>query len=163
MVVYLSLGSNIGDRKNHLRTAITQLADPQFRVIRTSSVYITEPRDYADQDRFLNIVLEADTQFGPFDLLKRCQMLERDAGRARTISKGPRTLDIDIIFYDSLVLRTFELTIPHPRYAERRFVLTPLAEIAGEFVDPQRRMTVQQLVKMCADPSEVVLHSEPLL
>ena len=163
MVVYLSLGSNIGDREKYLRAATTRLANGRLKIHRTASVYITEPRDYADQDWFLNTVIEAEVQYSPVELLEQCLAVEKDTGRVRTMFKGPRTLDIDIIFYDSLIIDKPGLHIPHPRYPDRRFVLTPLVEIAAEFIDPQRRMSVRAVADLCSDHSGVNLYRPPLL
>jgi 7,8-dihydro-6-hydroxymethylpterin-pyrophosphokinase len=89
--------------------------------------------------------------------------VEREAGRVRTLSRGPRPLDIDILFYGKLEIRSANLTIPHPRYADRRFVLVPLAELAPDFRDPIRNLTIQQLLERCPDSGEVRLHAAPLL
>ena len=163
MVVYLSLGSNIGNREDYLRAAITRLAEERLNIVRTSSVYITEPRDYVDQAWFLNTVVQAEAQYPPDELLELCLAVEKEAGRVRSLLKGPRTLDIDIIFYDSFLVEKPGLHIPHPRYAERRFVLTPLVQIAADFIDPQRRMAVRDVAELCADQSAVNLYGPPLL
>src|SRR5271157_1770740 len=128
--IYLSLGSNVGDREANLRTAIERLAAPDLRVLRTSPVYETEPVDCTAQRWFLNLVVEAETGLFPMQLLARMGKIERALGRIRAVPKGPRTIDIDILLYGQAVIRSATLEIPHPRMAERRFVLAPLADRA---------------------------------
>ena len=162
MKTFLSLGSNVGDRENHLRAALFQLQRRRIGVERSASTYLTEPRDYAEQPWFLNTVIETTTELTPLDLLQQCLTIEREAGRVRTVEKGPRSIDIDIILYGSFFVQTPELTIPHPRYANRRFVLVPLAEIAPDFVDPVRRLSVKQLLERTSDSGSVQLYGPPL-
>jgi 2-amino-4-hydroxy-6-hydroxymethyldihydropteridine diphosphokinase len=126
-------------------------------------LYITEPRDITDQPWFINTVFIVETHWKPLELLDQCLEVEREAGRVRTLSRGPRPLDIDILFYGKLEIRSANLTIPHPRYADRRFVLVPLAELAPDFRDPIRNLTIQQLLERCPDSGEVRLHAAPLL
>jgi len=145
--VYLSLGSNVGDRMAHLRAALDRLAGPDLRVARVSAVYETEPVDYTAQDWFLNLVVEAATRLGPFELLARAQAIESALGRVRTVAKGPRTIDIDILLYGERVVRTAALEIPHPRMHERRFVLAPLAELAPALRHPVTHRTVQEMLE----------------
>jgi len=144
--IYLSLGSNLGDRVQHLARALEQLAAPDLHVLRSSPIYETEPVDYANQGWFLNLVVEAETTLFPKQLLHRTQRIERDLGRIRTIPKGPRTLDIDILFYAQSTVRTPELEIPHPRVAERRFVLAPLADLSPALRHPVTHKTVAQML-----------------
>jgi 2-amino-4-hydroxy-6-hydroxymethyldihydropteridine diphosphokinase len=163
MVIYLGLGSNLGDRENYLHAAVAWLEQDQIQVVRSASVYMTEPRDYVDQPWFLNTVIQVNADLSPAELWQRCLGVEREAGRVRTHDKGPRTLDVDIIFHDSLVIETPELTIPHSRYHERRFVLAPLMEIAPDFIDPKRGVRVRELFDACADLSTVEIYGPPLL
>jgi 2-amino-4-hydroxy-6-hydroxymethyldihydropteridine diphosphokinase len=144
--VFLSLGSNIGDREAMLRTAIEALPAAGVEVTRTSSLYETEPQDVRDQRWFLNLIAECRTDLFPVQLLGRLKKIELLLGRKRTIPKGPRTIDIDIILYGSAVVRTPALEIPHPRFRERRFVLEPLAELAPDLRDPVSRQTVAALL-----------------
>ena len=163
MSIVLGLGSNVGDREEHLRHAVTSLRQRRITVLRSASLYLTEPRDFADQPWFLNTVAEVDTDMDPFELLEQCLAVERQAGRIRDHSRGPRPIDIDILIYRELQIRTANLTVPHPRYADRRFVLVPLAELAPDFRDPIRNITMRQLLDQCPDPGEVRLHAPPLL
>jgi 2-amino-4-hydroxy-6-hydroxymethyldihydropteridine diphosphokinase len=156
---YLSLGSNIGDRDANLRTAIERLAAPGLRVLRVSPVYETEPVDYTDQRWFLNLVIEAQTSLFPLQLLARTQKVERVLGRVRTVPKGPRTIDIDILLYGTAVVRGGKLEIPHPRMAGRRFVLVPLHDLAPGLRHPVSRTTVAELLR-AAPPAVVrLIHS----
>jgi 2-amino-4-hydroxy-6-hydroxymethyldihydropteridine diphosphokinase len=144
--VYLSLGSNLGDRAEYLRRAIEALDQAGVRVLRVSRVRETEPVDVTDQPRFLNLVVEAETDLAPGELLARTQAIERELGRVRTRPKGPRTIDIDILLYGSLVAETPELSVPHPRMAMRRFVLEPLAELAPDLRHPVTQETAREML-----------------
>jgi 2-amino-4-hydroxy-6-hydroxymethyldihydropteridine diphosphokinase len=139
--VYLSLGSNIGDREANLLAAIARL-DP----LRVSPIYETEPVDVTDQPWFLNVVIELETGLFPRQFLAQTQRIERELGRVRAAPKGPRTIDIDILLFGDVVMRTTELTIPHPRMAERRFVLQPLADMAPELRHPVTHQTVRAML-----------------
>lgn len=134
---YLSLGSNMGDRRAHLVSAMHMLAqNPMIEVLKVSSVYETEPWGMADQRFFYNIVALIQTKLSPINLLQFCQQIEQKQHRERDIPWGPRTLDIDILCYGDLTLNSPELTIPHPRMEERDFVQVPLAEVMhGEFFE----------------------------
>src|SRR5690348_5814184 len=147
---YLSLGSNVGDRESHLARAVERLAAEDTRVVRASSVYQTQPRDVVDQPWFLNQVVEIETSLMPMQLLTRTQKLERALGRVPTFDKGPRVIDIDILFFGSTVVATPGLDIPHPRLADRRFVLEPLAELAPEMRHPQTGKTVKEMLGQVA-------------
>lgn len=144
--IYLGLGSNLGDRRANLAQAVKRLEAPDLRVKRASSIYETEPRDVPQQPWFLNQVVEADTDLFPKQLLSRIQKIEREMGRKRIVSKGPRVIDIDILLFGDSVLATPELEIPHPRMIERRFVLEPLAELAPDLRDPVTGRTVRELL-----------------
>jgi 2-amino-4-hydroxy-6-hydroxymethyldihydropteridine diphosphokinase len=145
--VYLSLGSNIGDRASNLQAALEQLTAPDLRVLRTSPAYETEPVEYTAQRWFLNLVAEAATELLPMQLLLRIGRVERALGRVRTVPKGPRTIDIDILFYGRSIVRSARLEIPHPRIADRRFVLAPLADLAPDLRHPVTRKTVREMLE----------------
>ena len=144
--VYLSLGSNLGDRERHLQRAVECLDSAGLQVLRISSVFETDPVDKLDQPRFLNAVVEARTTLLPRQLLARTSKLERRLGRKRLVNKGPRTIDIDILLYGGAIVNTHDLTLPHPRMAERRFVLEPLAELAPGLRHPVTRRTIAELL-----------------
>jgi len=144
--VYLGLGSNVGEREEMLQTAIDRLHSRELRIERISSVYETEPQGRRNQRWFLNLVAEARTDLFPRQLLGRIGKIERELGRRRMLSNGPRTIDIVILLFGGFVVETAELTIPHPRIAERRFVLAPMVELAPELRDPVTRKTMRELL-----------------
>lgn len=143
---YLSLGSNTGDRQEMLRAALRLLESPGLHVARVSPVYETEPQDFKDQPWFLNVVAEVQTELFPRQLLARIHRIERQLGRRRSIPKGPRTIDIDILLYGESVIDSPDLVVPHPRMPERRFVLQPLADLAPDLRHPVLRRTVRELL-----------------
>ena len=144
--VYLSLGSNLGDREWALREALRLLRAPDLRVARVSPVYETEPQDMRAQPWFLNLVAEIETDLFPRQLLARIQKIEKQLGRKRGVPKGPRTLDIDILLFGNSVIDAPDLVVPHPRMTERRFVLEPLAQLSPELRHPVLRRTVSELL-----------------
>jgi 2-amino-4-hydroxy-6-hydroxymethyldihydropteridine diphosphokinase len=143
--VYLSLGSNLGDRAAHLRAAVELLLEAGT-VKATSSFYETEPVDFRDQPWFLNSVVALETGKTPRELLAHALAIEEKMGRRRTRDKGPRTIDIDILLYGDRVIDEPGLKIPHPAMQERRFVLEPLAEIAPEAFHPVLKKTALELL-----------------
>ena len=147
MTVYFSLGSNLGHRERNLRAAIKRLEAPDLRVVRVSPVYETEPVDYTDQEWFLNLAVEVETPLSPEELMVRTQQVEHDLGRVRTVPKGPRILDIDILLYGDAVVHTAALEIPHPRMEQRRFVLAPLADLAPDLRHPVSGRTVREMLE----------------
>ena len=146
-VIYLALGSNLGDRAANLRTAIDSLPATGILVLRESPIYETEPVGYARQGWFLNMVVEAETALFPMQLLARTAKIERALGRVRMIPNGPRTIDIDILLYGKALVRSARLEIPHPRMQERRFVLAPLADLSPGLRHPVSRKTVRQMLE----------------
>ena len=130
---YLSLGSNICDKKKNLEEALTSLKS-RLKIINISSYYETEPVDYKDQDWFLNIVAEVETDLTPYELLDYCQSIEKDMKRVKKIRFGPRNIDVDILLYEDFKSEEEKLTIPHPRMKERAFVMIPLFEIAPDIL-----------------------------
>jgi 2-amino-4-hydroxy-6-hydroxymethyldihydropteridine diphosphokinase len=145
-LVYIALGSNLGDRAENLRQAREQITAPDLRVLRASSIYETAPRDVTDQPWFLNQVIECETELFPRQLLERLQKIERAIGRKRRIAKGPREIDLDILLFGDAVMKAPELEVPHPRLPERRFVLEPLAELVPEKRHPGTRRTMREML-----------------
>jgi 2-amino-4-hydroxy-6-hydroxymethyldihydropteridine diphosphokinase len=157
--IYLSVGSNLGDRERNLRSAVERLDSPTLHVLRVSPIYETEPVDLLDQRWFLNLVLEGETNLFPMQLLSRTASIERDLGRVRTVPKGPRTLDIDILLYGRAVVHTPKLEIPHPRMPERRFVLVPLADLSPDLRHPVLHRSVRELLDRAPPQKLRLLHS----
>jgi 2-amino-4-hydroxy-6-hydroxymethyldihydropteridine diphosphokinase len=137
--VYIALGSNLGDRARNLEIARGSLEAAGVKIVRTSSVYETEPREMAQQPWFLNQV--------PRQLLSALLKIEREMGRKRLTPKGPRVIDLDILLYGEAVVHAGDLEIPHPRLAERRFVLEPLSELAPELRHPVTRRSVREMLE----------------
>jgi len=144
-MIYIALGTNLGDRVANLRAAIESLA-PDVKVLRASTIYETPPWGYTDQPAFLNMVIEAESSLHPRALLDYLKEKEKSLGRVESFRYGPRQIDLDILFYDDLVLDEEDLTIPHPRLHERAFVLVPLAELAPELVHPVLGEKVKDLL-----------------
>ena len=147
-IVYLALGTNLGDRPANLKQAIAALT-PQMEVKAKSQVYETPPWGFEDQPKFLNQVIKANTYLDPEPLLKHLKRLEVALGRKESFPNGPRLIDMDILFYDDLVLEKPSLVLPHPRLHERGFVLLPLLEIAPNLVHPVHKKSVREMAEMC--------------
>ncbi len=144
---FLSLGSNIGNREFYLQQALKQLIENKIYVTDFSSVYETNPVGVEGQNDYLNMVVEVHTDYGPRELLEKCLSIEKELGRERVVHWGPRTIDIDIILYDDLIMDSEDLIIPHPRMQERGFVLIPLAEIDHSVHLPGLNKTAGELVE----------------
>jgi 2-amino-4-hydroxy-6-hydroxymethyldihydropteridine diphosphokinase len=149
---YIALGSNMGNRFENLRQAIEKLNQiTEIKVVNTSSVYETDPVGYEEQDQFLNMVLEAETNLEPFQLLSVCMKIERELGRKRGIRWGPRTMDLDILLYNQENIKSEMLTVPHPRMHERAFVMVPLIEIQPNIMLPGTDRTLQAVLEDIPD------------
>ncbi|HUG33720.1 MAG TPA: 2-amino-4-hydroxy-6-hydroxymethyldihydropteridine diphosphokinase [Anaerolineales bacterium] len=142
--VYLALGTNLGNRAANLKEAIASLP-PQMEVKAKSDVYESQPWGFSDQPMFLNQVVRAETYLKPEPLLKHLKRLETALGRKPSFENGPRLIDIDILFYDDLVLYSHALMIPHPHMHERGFVLVPMMDIAPDFEHPVKKKTIREL------------------
>jgi 2-amino-4-hydroxy-6-hydroxymethyldihydropteridine diphosphokinase len=159
-LVYLSLGSNLGDREGYLRDALSRL-QRLGAITRVSALYETQPVEVeGEQPWFLNCAVRIETELLPTQFLNRMLAIEQSMGRTRIAPKGPRTIDIDVIFFGDDVLNTPELTIPHPAMQQRRFVLEPLAEIAPDAIHPVLKRTVRDLLDSL--PVDSAFVSKPL-
>lgn len=147
--VYLSLGTNIGDRENNLKLAVKMLNDREgINIKAISSIYETVPVGYVDQPSFLNIALLIETSLSALETLNVCQSIENELGRVREIRWGPRIIDLDILLFNNENIEVENLIVPHPRMFERAFVLVPLLEIAKEYVTPQLQLAKESLTRM---------------
>jgi len=153
--VYLSLGSNLGDREKNLRAAIGALGGAGVCALKVSSFYETEPVDLREQPWFLNCIAQGETKIPPTDLLRALRGIESQMGSKKLVEKGPRLIDIDILLYGDESIDTQELQVPHPRMLQRRFVLVPLAEIAPNLRHPSWAGTVADLLAKALDQSQV--------
>jgi 2-amino-4-hydroxy-6-hydroxymethyldihydropteridine diphosphokinase len=159
--VFLGLGSNLGNSEETIERSLPALGLRGFRVTARSSLYLTEPVEAPGQGSFLNAVVGGETELTPEELLAHCLEVEAELGRVRGAHHGPRTLDIDLLLFGSLVRATPDLTLPHPRLHERLFVLVPLEEIAPEAWHPRLGKNVRQLRGECPDRSALALYRPP--
>jgi len=153
---YIGIGSNMGDRQAYCEEAVRLISRfPKTSLIKVSSLYETAPLEMVAQEWFINLVASVRTTLSPEELLQACQEVEQFLGRKRSVHFGPRTIDLDVLFYADRIIHEADLTIPHPRAHERRFVLEPLAEIAPEFEHPEFKKTVSQLLEKVRPLQEV--------
>jgi 2-amino-4-hydroxy-6-hydroxymethyldihydropteridine diphosphokinase len=143
--IYLSLGTNMGDRSANLQQALQALSR-HITITAVSKVYETEPWGVTDQPAFLNMCIAGKTALAPYELLDFCKAVEVEVGRQPTYKWGPRVIDIDILFYDDLIIKDDNLSIPHPFIDERTFVLAPLADIAPDYQHPKTHASVAQML-----------------
>ncbi len=153
--VYLMTGGNIGDRLQYLNNASVEIERLAGKIVAKSSIYETEAWGYINQQPFLNQVLKIETELQPSKLLQTLLEIELQSGRERKIKMGPRTIDIDILFYNNEIITTPTLTIPHSQIQNRRFVLTPLNEIAANLIHPVLQKNIAELLNECMDKLQV--------
>jgi len=159
LTAYIGLGSNLGDRAGHLSSAVRGVNDAGLEVVRVSSIYETEPFETFPQPAYLNMVAELSSINlpTPEEVMSRLLEVEKSLGRTREISKGPRTIDLDLLLYGNETRHRESLTLPHPQLHRRRFVLVPLAELAPSLVHPSLKQTVGELLAGLEDTSTVKL------
>lgn len=161
--IYLSLGSNLGDRREHLQAGLSGLDAAGVRPVACSPVYRTEPVGGPAQADFLNLVLEVETALEPAKLLRVALQVEESRGRSRSGDRwGPRTLDIDLLLYRDRTVDEAGLQVPHRHYHHRRFVLIPLAQLAPDLLHPATGLSVVALLERCREEVSVKWHSSPL-
>jgi len=156
--VYIQLGSNLGDREGYLKQSQTMLIDEIGLIIKKSSIYESSPWGVENQGSFLNQVLLLETDVKPFDLLDIILNIEKEMGRVRIEKWGERIIDIDILFYNDEIIETNNLCIPHPYISKRRFVLSPLDEIAKNYIHPILHKTINKLLLECLDEEKVSIY-----
>ncbi len=153
--IFLSIGSNLGNKVKALRSSITLVGEQMGKVLQISAVYETEPWGVKDQDNFYNIVVNIESHLSANELLTKIHWIEKELGRERFEKWGPRRIDIDILYMDQLIFNADSLTIPHGQLYNRNFVLVPLVEIAPEFVDPVTKTTSSYLLNKCPDNGKI--------
>ncbi|MCX8044460.1 MAG: 2-amino-4-hydroxy-6-hydroxymethyldihydropteridine diphosphokinase [Desulfobacterota bacterium] len=159
--VYIGIGTNVGNRSEYLTTAIREL-NAVVNIHACSSVYETEPLGYTNQPWFLNMVVKAYTDKAPHRLLRELKAIELSMGRKPTLPNGPRCIDLDLLLFDDILLHDKDLTLPHPRIPERKFVLVPLCEIASDVVHPELRKTFRELLSALSNGAQVRLWAHKL-
>ena len=155
--VFLSLGSNIGNREDNILDAVKYLYKiPEVEIIKSSSLYETEPVGFKEQEYFYNIFLKIYTELSPFTLLRRTKEIENKMGKSIKRRWGPRIIDIDILYYNNKIIRERELIVPHPSINKRRFILIPMAEIASEFYCPFTKSKISDIIQRCKSTESVI-------
>ncbi len=154
-IAYLLIGGNLGNRSANLQKAIQLIEQNCGQVVQSSAIYETEAWGITDQPAFYNQALKIETTFLPELLMKKLLIIEQEMGRIRTIKLGPRIIDLDMLFYNNILLNKEDLILPHPALTERRFVLLPLSEIAPDMVHPVFHKTIEVLLKECPDLLDV--------
>ncbi len=145
--VYIGLGSNLGNREDNCRNAMNHLTESGIKILKRSSLLETEPWGVLDQPKFINMAVQAETDLGPEQLLLLLKRIEQKMGRTPSARWGPRAIDMDILFYNDIIIKTPDLEIPHPRVQERVFVLKPLVEIAPDLIHPVLKKTIQEMLR----------------
>ncbi len=146
-IVFFSIGSNLGNRKENLKKAIYHLKKDKIKIEKISSIYETEPVGYKKQPFFYNVCIKAFAKISPLNLLKIIKKIEKKIGRKKSKKWGPRIIDIDILFYNNIILKRKNLKIPHPEILKRKFVLKPLYEIDSKIIHPEFNLSVKDLLK----------------
>ncbi len=157
---YLHLGSNQGDRNEFLQKALQLISEKIGTINLKSNIYETEPWGMKEQENFLNMAIEVKSTKSPEDVIQSIKSIESALGSAKSAKWGPRSIDIDVLYCDDLIIKSSEITIPHPHIQDRNFVLIPLLEIAGDFTDPVHKMTIDELYDLCKDTGEVFIFEE---
>ncbi|HPD19020.1 MAG TPA: 2-amino-4-hydroxy-6-hydroxymethyldihydropteridine diphosphokinase [Candidatus Goldiibacteriota bacterium] len=147
-LVYFSLGSNIGDKRKNLKNAIELLKKNNVKILKMSSIYETEPVCYKNQPYFYNACIKTKTTLKPLDLLCKIKKIEKQLGRVKTKKWGPRIIDIDILFYNNIIFKDRHLIIPHPEIVKRNFILIPLYEIEKNFIHPEKKLKIKDLINL---------------
>ncbi len=153
--IYILLGSNLGDREQNLGLALNKISTGVGRILAQSSIYQSDPWGISQQPQFLNQVAEVNSRNAPEQVLQKLLAIETELGRERLEKWGPRSIDLDILFFNNRIIQTEKLIVPHPGIAMRRFTLVPICEIAPNFFHPLLEKTCQQLLKECTDPLKV--------
>ncbi len=151
-IAYIGIGSNLGNREKNCDNAINAFVKKGIKIVKTSSCYETEPWEKKEQPKFINMAVEAETGLNPEELLKNLKEIEKELGRYKTERWGPRIIDLDILFYDDLVIKTAEFQIPHAGIEKREFVLEPLSEIAPDKLHPVLKKSIKQLLSELLKP-----------
>lgn len=155
--IFLSLGSNLGNRAENLLTAQSLIEEKVGKIRSKSSIYETAAWGITEQNAFLNQVIEVETSFSPSAVLHLVLKIEKDMGRIREIKWGERSIDIDVLYYNNEIISTENLAVPHPFIHERKFVLVPLCEIAPAFIHPKLKQTNLELLEKCQDSGEITI------